>query len=149
MAPKCKTSRRSLGIDLYCAKLESEQILTPMGLKLETPFFLGEERLKPLPTTTNLNLNITLPSKYHANKAPQTSNNTNNGCVTLWPCHLHFKNILRQKKNYGNSNISPCKNIIFQKSSERNQNPSRYYNSIITNLKFQHKPKYHLSKILI
>ncbi len=24
-----------------------------------------------------------------------------------------------------------------------------YYNSIITNLKFQHKPKYHLSKILI
>ncbi len=30
------------------------------------------------------------------------------------------------------------------------QNPSRYYyNSIITNLKFQHKPKYHLSKIII
>jgi hypothetical protein len=26
-------------------------------------------------------------------------------------------------------------------------NPSRYYNSI-TNLKFRHKPKYHLSKIL-
>jgi hypothetical protein len=23
-------------------------------------------------------------------------------------------------------NISPCKNIIFKKSSERNQNPSRY-----------------------
>jgi hypothetical protein len=40
------------------------------------------------------------------------------------------------------------KNIIFKKSSKRNQNPSRYYNSI-TNLKFQHKPKYHLSKILI
>jgi len=53
-----------------------------------------------------------------------------------------------QKKNYGNSNISPCKNIIFKKSSKRNQNPSRHYNSI-TNLKFQHKPKYHLSKILI
>ncbi len=34
--------------------------------------------------------------------------------------------ILRQKKNYGNSNISPWKNIIFQKSSLRNQNPSRY-----------------------
>jgi hypothetical protein len=28
------------------------------------------------------------------------------------------------------------------------QNPSKYYNSI-TKLKFQHKPKYHLSKILI
>jgi hypothetical protein len=59
-----------------------------------------------------------------------------------------LKSILRQKKNYGNSNISPCKNIIFKKSSERNQNPSRCYNSV-TKLKFQHKPKYHLSKILI
>jgi hypothetical protein len=27
----------------------------------------------------------------------------NKGCVTLWPCHLHFKGILRQKKNYENS----------------------------------------------
>ncbi len=53
------------------------------------------------------------------------------------------KNILRKKKDYGNSNISPCKNIIFKKpSKKKNQNPSRYYyNSIITNLKFQHKPK--------
>jgi hypothetical protein len=59
-----------------------------------------------------------------------------------------LKSILRQKKNYGNSNNSPCKNITFKKSSKRNQNPSRYYNSI-TNLKFQHKHKYHLSKILI
>jgi hypothetical protein len=58
------------------------------------------------------------------------------------------KGSLRQKKNYENSNISPCKNIIFKKSPKSNQNPSRYYNSI-TNLKFQHKPKYHLSKILI
>jgi len=39
-------------------------------------------------------------------------------------------------------------NPFFYKSSKRNQNPSRYYNSI-PNLKFQHKPKYHLSKILI
>jgi hypothetical protein len=60
-------------------------------------------------------------------------------------CNILSK-LTRQKKNYENSNISPCKNIIiFKKSSERNQNPSRYYNSI-TNLKFQHKPKYHLSK---
>jgi hypothetical protein len=34
-------------------------------------------------------------------------------------------------------------------SSKRNQSPSRYHNSIITNLKFQHKPKCHLSKIFI
>jgi hypothetical protein len=57
-----------------------------------------------------------------------------------------LKCILRQKKDYGKANISPCKNIIFKKSSKRHQNPSRYYNSV-TNLKFQHKPKYHLSKI--
>ncbi len=30
---------------------------------------------------------------------------------------------------------------LAKKSSKTNQNPSRYYNSIITNLKFQHKPK--------
>jgi hypothetical protein len=51
-----------------------------------------------------------------------------------------LKSILRQKKNYANSNISPCKNIIFKISSKRNQNPSRYYN-FVTNLKFEHKPK--------
>jgi hypothetical protein len=33
-------------------------------------------------------------------------------CVALL---FTFKNILKQKKNYGNSNISPCKNIIFKK----------------------------------
>jgi hypothetical protein len=60
-----------------------------------------------------------------------------------------LKSVLRQKKNYGNSNISPCKDRIFKKFSKRNQKPSkRYYNSLI-DLKFQHKPKCHLSKILI
>jgi len=34
--------------------------------------------------------------------------------------------------------------LIFKKSSKRNKNPARYYNVI--NLKFQHKPKYHISK---
>jgi hypothetical protein len=41
---------------------------------------------------------------------------------------------------------------IYQSSKiplKETKNPSRYYNSIITNLKFQHKPQYHLSKILI
>jgi hypothetical protein len=61
-----------------------------------------------------------------------------------------LKSILRQKKNYDeNSNISPCKNIIFKKSSKKETKIlPRHFNSII-NLKFQHKPKYHLSKILI
>jgi hypothetical protein len=36
-----------------------------------------------------------------------------------------LKSILRQKKNYGNSTISPTKNIIFKKPSKINQNPSR------------------------
>ncbi len=40
-----------------------------------------------------------------------------------------LKSIVRQKKNYGNPNISTCKNTIFKKSSKRNQNPSNY-NSI-------------------
>jgi hypothetical protein len=31
-----------------------------------------------------------------------------------------LKSILRQKKNDGNSNVSPCKNIILKKSSKRN-----------------------------
>jgi hypothetical protein len=71
------------------------------------------------------------------------------GCVTLCVAlPFTFKSILRQKKNYENSNISPCKNVIFRTSSKRNQNPSGYYNSIAS-LKFQYKPKYHLSKILI
>ncbi len=80
------------------------------------------------------------------NQAAQDSflftNRVNRACVTLWPCHLLWKSILWQMKNYGNKDISPCKNLIFKKSSKRNQNPSRYYNSM-TNLKFQHKPKYH------
>jgi len=32
---------------------------------------------------------------------------------------------------------------------KRNQNPSRYHHNSTMNLKFQHKPKYHLPKILI
>jgi hypothetical protein len=41
------------------------------------------------------------------------------------------------------------KKNLQKKSSKRNQNPSTYHNNSITNLKFQHKPKYHPSKILI
>jgi hypothetical protein len=60
---------------------------------------------------------------------------------------VYIKRYLKAKeKNYENSNISPCKTIIFKKSSKRNQNPSRYYYNSVTNLKFQHKPKLHLSE---
>jgi hypothetical protein len=77
------------------------------------------------------------------NKVVYSKGDINKGCIILWPLPFTLKSILRQrKKNYGNSNISPYKNIIFQKSSKRNQNASRYCNPII-NLKFQHKPKYY------
>jgi hypothetical protein len=56
---------------------------------------------------------------------------------------IYIKKYLKAKEELWKLKyISPCKNIIFQKSSKRNQNPSKYYyNSIRTNLKFQHKPK--------
>ncbi len=60
----------------------------------------------------------------------------NKGCVTLWPLPFTLKSFLRQKKNYGNSNISSCKSIIFKKSSRRNKNPWGYYNSITNLLSF-------------
>jgi hypothetical protein len=34
---------------------------------------------------------------------------------------LTLKGIVRQKKNYGNSNISPCNDIVFKKSFKTNQ----------------------------
>jgi len=89
-----------------------------------------------------------------------------NRALTIWRCRwdrLRHALIIRVVSHCGlatcikkylkakgrNSKISPCTNIIFKQSSKRNQNPSRYYNSIITNLKSQYKPKYHLSKILM
>jgi len=56
------------------------------------------------------------------------------------------RRIMKIHKYFTNAKTLSSKNPL-----KRNQNPSRYYyNSIITNLKFQqHKPKYHLSKILI
>jgi hypothetical protein len=50
-------------------------------------------------------------------------------CHTTVALPFTVKSISRQKKNNGNSNISPCKNTIFKKSSKTNQNPSRYYKS--------------------
>jgi hypothetical protein len=44
----------------------------------------------------------------------------NKGCHTV-ALPLTLKGIVRQKKNYGNSNISSCKNIVFKKFFQRNQ----------------------------
>jgi len=77
--------------------------------------------------------------------------------VSLWHlkqavCHtvalpFTLKRILRQKKNYGNSNISPCKNILIFKKSFKTK--TKIFQDSITNPKFQHEPKNHVSKIII
>jgi hypothetical protein len=64
-----------------------------------------------------------------------------------WSLPFTFKGILRQKKNYENSNTSPFKNITFlKKSSKRKPKYFKILQFYITNLKFQHNPKYHVSK---
>jgi hypothetical protein len=47
----------------------------------------------------------------------QVQNETHNQTRGVSHCGLaiYIKNILRQKKKDENSNISPCKNIIFKK----------------------------------
>jgi len=59
-----------------------------------------------------------------------------------------MKKYLKAKEELSKLKYFTMQKYNLQKSSERNKNPSRYYNSV-TNLKFQHKPKYHLSQILI
>jgi hypothetical protein len=73
---------------------------------------------------------------------------SNQGCDTLWPCHLKLESIKAKEELWKLKYFTMQEYIILKKSSRTNQNPSRYYNSI-TNLKFEHKPKYHVSKTLI
>ncbi len=105
--------------------------------------------------TKNVNLIWHRDRKENPISAPSIHVGALVGAGLLWPTLAHtvalpfpLTSILRQTKNYGNSNISPCKNIIIKKSCKRNQNPSRYYISITT-IKFQYKPKCHFSKICI
>jgi hypothetical protein len=54
---------------------------------------------------------------------------------------IYIKKYLKAKEElWKRKYFTMSHNLIFKKSSKRNQNPSRYYN-FITNLKFQHKPK--------
>jgi hypothetical protein len=57
--------------------------------------------------------------------------------------HLKAKEELWKLKYFTIQNYNLQKNPL-----KETKNPSRYYNAI-TNLKFQYKPKYHLSKIII
>jgi hypothetical protein len=62
---------------------------------------------------------------------------------------IYIKKYLKGKEELWKLKYFSVQKYNLQKNPlKRNQNPSRNYNSI-TNLKFQHKPKYHLSKILI
>jgi hypothetical protein len=62
---------------------------------------------------------------------------------------IYIKKYLKEKEELWKFKYFTMQKYNLQKKScKRNQNPSRYHNSI-TNLKFQHKPKYHLSKILM
>jgi hypothetical protein len=61
---------------------------------------------------------------------------------------IYIQKYLKAKQDLWKLKYFTMQNIIYKKYSTRNQNASKYYNSVI-NLKFQHKPKYHLSKILI
>jgi hypothetical protein len=72
----------------------------------------------------NTNTPQTVDRKTCLERCPP--NMPNKGCAEQGVCHtvalpFALKGILQQKKNYGNSNISPSKNIIFKISSKRNQ----------------------------
>jgi hypothetical protein len=70
--------------------------------------------------------------------------------VSQYGLAIYIKKYLKAKEELWELKYFTMQRYNLPKSPlKRNQNPSRYYNSIITNLKFQHKPKYHLSKILI
>jgi hypothetical protein len=106
---------------------------------------IGGGRFSPRPFYMNEDLSFTYGGAILWETSPFLLAKKKQGaCHTVWgPYHLRTwkVSILRQKKNYENSNISPCKNIIFKKSSKRNPNPSRYYYKSITNEpKYYHNP---------
>jgi hypothetical protein len=53
------------------------------------------------------------PRPFRRSKGANLGKTINKGCVTL-AMPITLKSILRQKENYGNSNISPRKNIILK-----------------------------------
>jgi hypothetical protein len=92
-----------------------------------------------------MGLQITLHLKSHVNCFPCPSINPTRG-VSHCSLAVSIKNYLKAKEELWKLKYFTIQSS--KKSCKRNQIPSRYYNSI-TNLKFQHKPKYHLSKVLI
>jgi len=104
----------------------------------------GDELTNQRGPITNMNTH-THPSHCmhaHVGIGPCLTIN-NKGCVTMWPCHLHFKVFFKAKEESWKLEYFTMQKYINlqKKSSKGNQNPSRHYESITT-LKFQHKPKY-------
>jgi len=64
-------------------------------------------------------------------------------CVSHCGLAIYIKTYRKVKQELWKLKHFTMKNVLVKKSSKENQNPSRYYNST-TNLKLQHKPKYHL-----
>jgi hypothetical protein len=74
-------------------------------------------------THTPLAFRVTgLVQKIYTKKKPKKKQGVYH---TLALPFILLTSMLWQKKNYENSNISPCKNINFKTSSKRNQSPSR------------------------
>jgi hypothetical protein len=69
--------------------------------------------------------------------------------VSQYGLAIYIRKYLKAKEELWKLKYFTMQKYNLQKNPlKKNQNPSRYYNSI-TNLKYQHKPKYHLSKILV
>ncbi len=87
-------------------------------------------------------------NQIHLTNVQIQAKRNNKWCITLWPGHLHKKVSEGKRRIIEIEIFHHAKIQSFKTSSKRNQNPSRYRNSI-TNLKFKHKPKYNVSKILV
>jgi hypothetical protein len=61
--------------------------------------------------------------------------------IVALPFTLKSYLMAKKKWHYRYLNISPCKNIIFKKSSKRDPKSFKMLYKSITNLKFQHNPK--------
>jgi hypothetical protein len=69
--------------------------------------------------------------------------------VALLAIYIEKYHLKAIKELWKTSNISPCKNIIFKKILFKQTKFLQDNQSSTTNIKFQHKPKYHLSKMVI
>jgi hypothetical protein len=93
-------------------------------------------------TKTKPPLKLTPPPPPPYSSSPQEQGGVSHNGLAIYI----KKGSSRQKKNYGNSKYFNMQIYNLQKKILQKNLSRYYYNSIITNLKFQHKPKYHLSK---